>query len=105
LLELARIPRNTFLISLFGAALFLLHPLQTESVAYVAGRSELVSGFFLLSAWLVFVKHIENETKLATALIILLLAAAAVLGKESAISLPAVLLLTDWYWNPAGLRE
>jgi Tfp pilus assembly protein PilF len=105
LLKLARIQGSIFLVSLFGAALFLLHPLQTESVAYVAGRSELISGFFLLGAWLVFLKHFENETKLGTAVIILLLAGAAVLGKESAISLPAVLLLTDWYWNPAGLRE
>src|SRR5579883_1262115 len=30
-------------ISLFGAALFLLHPVQTESVAYIAGRSEALS--------------------------------------------------------------
>src|SRR5579862_4483651 len=40
----------------FAAALFVLHPLQTESVAYLAGRSELVVGFFLLSAVLVFLR-------------------------------------------------
>ena len=38
----------------FGAMLFLLHPLQTESVDYIAGRSELVSGFFFFAGWLVF---------------------------------------------------
>ena len=105
LLKLAHIHGSIFLVSLFGAGLFLLHPLQTESVAYVAGRSELVSGLFLLGAWLIFLQHFEKDTTLAVAATILLLAAAAVLSKESAISLPAVLLLTDWYWNPAGLRE
>jgi len=105
LFKLAALERNAFLFSLFGAGLFLLHPLQSESVAYIAGRSELVSGLFLLSAWLVFLYYFENRTTFATALKILLLAAAAVLGKESAISLPALLLITDLYWNRASLRE
>ncbi len=104
LLKLAGFEGKTFLVSLFGAGLFLLHPLQSESVAYIAGRSELVSGLFLLAAWLVFLNHFESKTTLATALKILLLAAAAVLGKESAISLPGVLFITDWYWNRASLQ-
>jgi tetratricopeptide (TPR) repeat protein len=85
--------------ALFGAALFLLHPLQTESVAYIAGRSEIVAGLFFIAAWLVFLNRFDSETRFTTALTVLLLAGAAVLGKESAISLPAVLLATDWYWR------
>jgi len=105
LLKLASIEKNAFLFSLFGAGLFLLHPLQSESTAYIAGRSELVSGLFLLSAWMVFLKHFESRTTVATALKILLLTAAALLGKESAISLPALLLVTDFYWNRASLHD
>ena len=56
LLKLASIEKNAFLFSLLGAGLFLLHPLQSESAAYIAGRSELVSGLFLVSAWLVFLQ-------------------------------------------------
>ncbi len=41
--------RNPLLAG-FGAALFLLHPLQTESVAYVASRSEVLCGTFLLGS-------------------------------------------------------
>ena len=58
----------------------------------------------MLSAWLVFLNHFESKTTAATAVKILLLAVAAVLGKESAISLPALLLITDFYWNRASLR-
>jgi hypothetical protein len=105
LIHLAGIKGKTFLISLFGAGLFLLHPLQSESVAYIAGRSELVSGLFLLSAWLVFLNHFDSKTTLTTTLKILLLATAAALGKESAISLPAVLFITDWYWSRARLQD
>jgi tetratricopeptide (TPR) repeat protein len=105
LLKLAAMNGNATLFSLFGAGIFLLHPLQSESVAYIAGRSELVSGLFLLSAWLIFLIHFESKTTVAIAFKILLLAAAALLGKESAISLPALLLITDFYWNRASLRD
>ena len=42
-------------LSVFAGALFLLHPVQTESVAYVASRSETMSVFFFLGAFAVFV--------------------------------------------------
>jgi protein O-mannosyl-transferase len=105
LLKLASLEKNAFLFALFGAGIFLLHPLQSESVAYISGRSELVSGLFLVGAWLVFLNHFDGKTTLTTALKILLLAAAALLGKESAISLPALLVVTDLYWNRAKLRD
>lgn len=105
LLELAGVEFDRRLMALFGAGLFLLHPLQTESVAYIAGRSEEVAGLFFVAAWLVFVKNFESATTMITALKIVLLAGIAVAGKESAISLPAILLLTDMYWNPASLMD
>ena len=84
--------------ALVAAALFLLHPLQTESVAYIAGRSELLSGLFFCAAWLVFLRRFDSATRVVDSLLILLLGAAAVLSKENAICLPAVLFATDVYW-------
>jgi tetratricopeptide (TPR) repeat protein len=89
--------------ALFGAALFLLHPLQTESVDYIAGRSELVAGFLFFAAWLVFLRSFEGAVGFGRALAILVLAGAAVLGKESAICLPAILIATDLFWPRDGL--
>ena len=89
--------------ALFGSALFLLHPLQTESVDYIAGRSELVAGFFFFAAWLVFLRSFEGEIRAGRALAILVLAGAAVLGKESAICLPAILIATDLFWPRDGV--
>jgi hypothetical protein len=40
------------LIPLVGAALFAVHPMMTESVAYVSGRSDVLSGIFSLIAFL-----------------------------------------------------
>ncbi len=87
-------------LSLFGAGLFLLHPLQTESVAYVAGRSEAQSALLLLSAYAVFLYRKQAAITWSTALAVLALFGAAVLSKEHAAVFPALLLLTDYYWNP-----
>jgi Tfp pilus assembly protein PilF len=84
----------------FGAALFLLHPLQTESVAYIAGRSEALSGLFALACIAAFVYRRSAAISWGGVVIVLTLFGAAVLSKEQAIVIPAVLLLTDFWWNP-----
>ncbi|MDQ2944677.1 MAG: hypothetical protein M3Y27_01805, partial [Acidobacteriota bacterium] len=97
----------------FAAALFLLHPLQTESVSYIASRSETLSVFFFLAAFTVFLLQNRDRkgvgASFPTAAAILLLFGAACLTKEHAAILPALLLLTDYYWNPgfslSGIRQ
>src|ERR1700676_1705761 len=44
----------SLVLAIFAAGLFLLHPLQTESVSYVASRSETLSVFFVLATLVVF---------------------------------------------------
>ena len=39
------------MLSIFAAGVFLLHPVQTESVSYVASRSETLSVFFFFAAF------------------------------------------------------
>jgi hypothetical protein len=105
ILGLAGVQDLTWRWALFGAAVFLLHPLQTESVDYIAGRPEIVCAIFFFAAWLVFLRHFESEISVETAFKILLLFVAAVLGKESAVALPAVLIATDLYWGRGTLRS
>lgn len=100
-------PRS--LLSVFSGALFLLHPIQTESVAYVASRSETMSVFFFLTAYLVFVYRKSPAISLGRTILILLFFAAACLTKEHTTVLPLLLLLTDYYFNPGfnfqGIRQ
>ena len=79
----------------FCTALFLVHPLQSESVAYIAGRSELFSGTFLLAAWLVFLQADTAPISLRRGIAILALWGLALGAKETAISLPLILFVTD----------
>lgn len=100
--------RNPLLAG-FGAALFLLHPLQTESVAYVASRSEVLCGAFLLGSLAVFLRRQGERIAFPAAAGVLVLFGLAVLTKEQAAVLPAVFLLLDYWWNPgfsfAGIRR
>jgi protein O-mannosyl-transferase len=80
----------------FGAASFLLHPLQTESVAYLAGRSELVVAFFLLCSTLVFVR--VRRPTWGWAMLVTALLGAALLSKEQASAAIALFLLLESGW-------
>jgi Tfp pilus assembly protein PilF len=97
------------ILAAFAAGLFLFHPIQTESVSYVASRSETLSLFFILAAYVVFLYRQSAAVGVGTAITILILFAAAILTKEHSAVLPALFLLTDYYWNPgftfAGIRR
>ncbi|HTW67465.1 MAG TPA: tetratricopeptide repeat protein [Bryobacteraceae bacterium] len=90
---------QTRILAIFAAGLFLLHPAQTESVSYIASRSETLSVFFVLAAFAVFLYRRTTALSIPRIAGILLLFAAAGLSKEHTAVLPALFLLTDYYWN------
>jgi tetratricopeptide (TPR) repeat protein len=96
-------------LAAFAGGLFLLHPAQTEAVAYVASRSESLSALFFLAAIALFVSRKRAAVSWPVALGVLALYAAAVSTKEHAVVLPALLLLIDYFWNPGfsfqGIRR
>jgi len=92
-------PMHAPILSLFAAGLFLLHPAQTESVSYIASRSETLSVFFVLAAFVVFLYRRTAALSVPRILCVLALFAAAGLSKEHAAVLPALFILTDYYWN------
>jgi Tfp pilus assembly protein PilF len=97
------------MLAIFAAGLFLLHPLQTESVSYVASRSETLSVFFVLATLVVFLYRTGDALGIGRTFAVLALYGAAVLSKEHTAVIPVVLLLTDYYWNPGfsftGIRR
>ena len=81
------------------AAVFAVHPLHVESVAWVIERKDLLSGLFCLAAVLAWMRFVEqpNSRRYAGSLV---LYAAAMLSKSIAITLPAALLI--WHWWKQG---
>jgi tetratricopeptide (TPR) repeat protein len=88
------------LLAAFAGCLFLFHPIQTESVAYIASRSENLSILFCYAAFALFLYRQAQAVSWPVVAGVLVLFAAAASTKEHTIVLPAVLLLTDYYWNP-----
>jgi tetratricopeptide (TPR) repeat protein len=97
--------RRRDILAVFAGTLFLLHPLQTESVAYVASRSEVLSIFFCFSAFAIFLYQGNGPMRWPRALAIVALFGAAVVTKEHTVMLPALLVLTDYFWGRGGLRR
>lgn len=93
------------LLAGFAAAMFLLHPVQTEAVSYVAGRSDALSVMLAFAAFTVFLYRRESAASWKTAIAVLLLFGAALTAKEDTIALPALLLLTDFWWSPGARWE
>jgi hypothetical protein len=92
-----------------GALVFLIHPLQTESVSYIAGRSESLAAFFMLLAYVVFLYRPKESISWMECIVVLALFALAVKTKENAVSLAGILFLTDVFWpapfSTRGLRR
>ena len=101
LLEFAGAPESSRTpFAAFGALLFLLHPLQSESVAYISGRSDALCGMFASASLAAFLYRRSPAISWPGVLPVVLLFIAALLSKEQAVVLPALFLLTDFWWNP-----
>jgi tetratricopeptide (TPR) repeat protein len=80
----------------FAAALFALHPLQVESVAWVTERKDVLSTFFGLLALHAYAGYARRPSVVRYLLVMLWLAL-GLLAKPMLVTLPCILLLLD-YW-------
>jgi protein O-mannosyl-transferase len=87
---------GAFWQSSFVSALFALHPLNVESVAWIAERKNVLSTFFWLLTMLAYVFYTEN-TNLKRYGLVVLFFALGLMSKPMLVTLPFVLLLMD-YW-------
>jgi protein O-mannosyl-transferase len=78
-----------------SAAIFAVHPIHTDAVASIVGRAELLAALFVLLAFLLARRARDSQT-VAHAIGAAALYFVALLCKESAATLPAILLLDDW---------
>ncbi|MDM8551658.1 tetratricopeptide repeat protein [Desulfobacterales bacterium HSG2] len=88
--------------SAFVAALFALHPLRAESVAWISERKDVLSAFFwMLTLWsyVRYVEHPGRNEYLLTILFFML----GLMSKPMLVTLPFVLILLD-YWPLRRLK-
>ena len=80
--------------SLFAAALFALHPLRVESVAWVAERKDVLAGLFAVGTLIAYASYVRNRGR-ARFLVVYALFTLGLLAKPMLVTLPFVLLLLD----------
>jgi protein O-mannosyl-transferase len=88
--------------SAFVAALFALHPLHVESVAWIAERKDVLSTFFWILTMWAYARY-AKKPGLPGYLPVLLFFSLGLLAKPMLVTLPLVLLLLD-YWPLGRLR-
>ena len=90
------------------AALFAVHPLRAESVAWVAERKDVLSGlFFVLSLW-AYARYAQRPDCWRRYAAVVITFALGLMAKPMIVTLPAVLLLLDYWplkrWDPVAGR-
>jgi protein O-mannosyl-transferase len=83
--------------SAFVAAVFAIHPLRVESVAWVAERKDVLSGLFFMLTIGAYVRYARGAWSPARYGLVVLLFALGLMCKPMLVTLPLVLLLLD-YW-------
>lgn len=87
-----------------GAAVFGVHPLMTEAVGYVSGRSELLCALWFLLTMMLARRAILRGGVIVTAAAFVT-GALALASKEVAAALPFVILAYDWLLLPGTEGE
>lgn len=99
------IASRTGVIAFFTAAIFLLHPVQTQPVNYIIQRATILAAFFYITSVAFYAKARLESTKRPVSrawttyyALSLLCAAMSFFSKEISVSLPAVIILYEFFF-------
>ena len=88
------------------AAVFAVHPLRVESVAWVAERKDVLSGLFFVLTLAAYLRYVRKGQSLTGYLLVAFLCLLGLMCKPMLVTLPLVLLLLDYWplrrWQGAG---
>jgi tetratricopeptide (TPR) repeat protein len=82
--------------SAMAAALFAIHPLRVESVAWVTERKDVLSGFFFMLTLGAYDRYVRGPSRGRYAAVVILFVL-GLLAKPMLVTLPLVLLLLDFW--------
>lgn len=92
--------------SLVATLFFSIHPLRVESVVWASERKDVLSLFFIVAAVCWHLKYVKaslaaqpvrGQRQRLAYWMVLVMASCALMSKPTAVSLPFVLLIVDWF--------
>ena len=92
-----RTATGAFWKSAFITALFAVHPIQVESVAWISERKNLLSTFFGLLSMIWYVKYARKENLRLSYFLCLMFLILSLLSKPMLVTMPFIFMLLD-YW-------
>jgi tetratricopeptide (TPR) repeat protein len=91
--------KQNYFIALSSAALFALHPVSVEAVAWITGRKDLLFMLFSLLSILAYYKYFRSNYNIWWLLLVSVLVFFASMAKIQAFVLPVVFLAFDYFFK------
>jgi tetratricopeptide (TPR) repeat protein len=95
------------LLALLTALFFAAHPIHTNSVVWISGRTDVIACFFLLLTAILFVKR-KDYTGISSSLLFagsIISFVFAMFSKETAFALPLFLFFWDWVSEEGSVKK
>jgi len=83
--------------SVVAAGFFAIHPLRAESVAWIAGRADVLGGVFFAATLLAYAHFVEKPASRARYAVVAAYFACGLLCTGALVALPLGLLILDWW--------
>lgn len=100
---------GAFWKSVFVAAVFAVHPLHVESVAWISERKDTLGGLYFMLTLAAYARYVKQPKSLGLYLAVIGCFAYALLSKPMMVTLPFLLLLLDFWplqrWNVATAKR
>ena len=103
-LILGLLPDRARTAAFFGAALFGVHPVHVESVAWISGITDPLASLFMLSGFLLYRRYVRTENFVFSGLALVCFSA-GLLSKEVAVFFPLLLVSNDWLEGKFALKR
>lgn len=94
---------NALWASAMSAAIFAIHPLRVESVAWISERKDVLSGLFFMLTLLTYLRYVRGQTWQRMAVVAVCFAF-GLMSKPMLVTTPIILLLLD-YWPFARFKK
>jgi hypothetical protein len=96
--------KKVFWLAFLPALIFLVHPLNTESVTYISGRAEILATFFMILGLLFYRRAVLADIvkkKIVNYVAVIVFFILALLSKETAVVFPLLAVLIDFIFLSA----